>query len=405
MNICIFEDEGVKNLSPLADFRPAFDLRAGALLIRDKIRNAFPDDDISYLVREEIAPIIKAKYPDAHVNQDIEDKDVLFINGRLLMDDTTAEAVKKLESGQALVNESGIVAVRNSAESFDPNDIGNLGSVSCSAVLVNYIWELISANAGQIESDFLILTGGNPTQSGNVSDAAHLINSENIHISDGADLQAGVVLDASRGSIYIGKDAVIMANSFIEGPSFIGNGSVIKARSKIYGGTSIGEVCKVGGEVENSIMHSYSNKQHDGFLGHSYLGSWVNLGANTNTSDLKNDYGNVKVHCEGELIDAGSKHIGLMMGDHSKSGINTMFNTGTVVGSSCNLFGGGFHPKYVPSFSWGGQDSGYSDYRLEKAVDVAENVMSRRDVRMSAAEKALFQSVFDASAEDRKSRS
>ena len=181
---------------------------------------------------------------------------------------------------------------------------------------------------------------------------------------------------------------------------FVGEGSSIKAGAKIYENTSIGEICKVGGEVEASIIHSCANKQHDGFLGHSYLGMWVNLGADTNNSDLKNNYGNVKVVINGSSVDSGSQFVGLTMGDHSKSGINTMFNTGTVVGVSCNVFGADFPPKYIPSFCWGGA-KGLDVYDLAKSVEVARSVQARRKHTMSDSEAEVLRVVFEATKRER----
>jgi len=186
----------------------------------------------------------------------------------------------------------------------------------------------------------------------------------------------------------------VFPNATIEGPAFVGDDSRIKIGAKIYQGTTIGEVCKVGGEVEASIIHSHSNKQHDGFLGHSYLGQWVNLGADTNNSDLKNNYGTVKVYVEGEMVDTGSLFVGLMMGDHSKSGINTMFNTGTVVGVMCNVYGAGFPPKFIPSYTWGGAQE-LIEYELDKALDTARRVMARRDVQLTQAQEEMLRAVFE----------
>ena len=180
----------------------------------------------------------------------------------------------------------------------------------------------------------------------------------------------------------------------------MGNGSSIKIGAKIYEGTSIGEFCKVGGEVEESIIHSHSNKQHDGFLGHAYLGQWVNLGADTNNSDLKNNYGNVKVHVNGDLVDSGSMFVGLFMGDHSKAGINTMFNTGTSVGTMCNVFGSGFPPKYIPSFSWGGAEK-MVEHDLSKAVETARQVMARRKKKLTAEHEKVFRYLFERTRERR----
>jgi UDP-N-acetylglucosamine diphosphorylase/glucosamine-1-phosphate N-acetyltransferase len=215
-------------------------------------------------------------------------------------------------------------------------------------------------------------------------------------------VKPGVVLDAEGGPIYIGKKAKVFPNAVIEGPAFIGDGSMIKIGAKIYENTSIGEVCKVGGEVEGSIIHSYSNKQHDGFLGHAYLGMWVNLGADTNNSDLKNNYGSVRVMINGEEVNSGSMFVGLTMGDHSKAGINTMFNTGTVVGVSSNVFGAGFPPKYIPSFAWGGAE-GIETYDIARALEVAQRVMGRRKMQLSGAEEKVLREVFALTARERSS--
>ena len=226
------------------------------------------------------------------------------------------------------------------------------------------------------------------------------MNRDEIFVGQGAKVKPGAVLDAEGGPIIIEPGATIFPNATIEGPAFIGEKSLIKIGAKIYEGTSIGEVCKVGGEVEETIIHSYSNKQHDGFLGHSYLGMWVNLGADTNNSDLKNNYGNVKVYVDGGIVDSGSMFVGLTMGDHSKSGINTMFNTGTMVGVSCNVYGGGFPPKFIPSFTWGGAE-GLLEYRLDKALETARAVMGRRKIELTASDEELMREIFRETAQER----
>ncbi|MDZ7763050.1 MAG: hypothetical protein U5K00_01300 [Melioribacteraceae bacterium] len=187
------------------------------------------------------------------------------------------------------------------------------------------------------------------------------------------------VLDASEGPIFIDDDAQIFPNSYIVGPVYIGKKSLVKANTQIYHDTTIGPVCKVGGEIENSIIHSYSNKQHEGFLGHAYLGSWINIGASSNNSDLKNDYGKIKVLLNGNEIDTGLQFVGLIMGDHSKCAINSAFNTGTIVGVSCNIYGAGFPDRYIPSFSWGGSE-GFREYHLRKAVEVAKIVQVTSEI-------------------------
>jgi UDP-N-acetylglucosamine diphosphorylase/glucosamine-1-phosphate N-acetyltransferase len=265
--------------------------------------------------------------------------------------------------------------------------------------LIEYPWDLVHQNGPQIDADWK-LSGYHGQIEGHIYDGAILINRDEIFVGQGAKVKPGAILDAESGPVIIEPGATIFPNAAIEGPAFIGEKSLIKIGAKIYEGTSIGEVCKVGGEVEETIIHSYSNKQHDGFLGHSYLGMWVNLGADTNNSDLKNNYGNVKVYVDGEMVDSGSMFVGLTMGDHSKSGINTMFNTGTVVGVSCNVYGGGFPPKFIPSFTWGGAE-GLVEYRLDKALETARAVMSRRKIDLTSADEELMRGIFEATAKER----
>ena len=228
-----------------------------------------------------------------------------------------------------------------------------------------------------------------------------MLNQHNIFIGEGSVIKSGAVIDAEDGPVYIGKNVKVMPNAVIAGPCFIGDNSIIKIGAKIYENTSIGECCKVGGEVEGSIIHSFANKQHDGFLGHSYISQWCNLGAGTNTSDLKNNYSNVKVMLNGKEIDTGSMFVGLIMGDHSKSSINTMFNSGTICGVSSNIFGSGFPSKNIPSFSWGGSES-LTEYKLEKAVEVAKEVLKRRNVEFTEVDEKLFNKIFEMTSSQRK---
>ncbi|MCZ6704104.1 MAG: transferase, partial [Ignavibacteria bacterium] len=206
--------------------------------------------------------------------------------------------------------------------------------------------------------------------------------------------------DASNGPVYVDENAFIHPNAVIEGPVYIGETVTIKAGASIYENVSIGKLCKIGGEVEDSVLLPYSNKQHAGFIGHSYLGSWVNLGADSNCSDLKNNYGTIKVQLNGKVVDTGSQFLGVIMGDHSKTAINTMFNTGTIVGFSCNIFGIGFPDKYIPSFSWGGSEN-LSTYELDKSMATAKIVMKRRDEELLPANEKLFENIFKLTTEER----
>ncbi|MBI4553397.1 MAG: hypothetical protein HY710_14125, partial [Candidatus Latescibacteria bacterium] len=230
-----------------------------------------------------------------------------------------------------------------------------------------------------------------------------MLNEAEIIIGVDTIILPGVVLAATDGPIVIGRGARVLPHVYIQGPACVGDGTLVKAGARIYEGTTIGPVCKVAGEIDASIIHGYSNKQHDGFLGHAYLGQWINLGAGTTNSDLKNTYGPVAVQLHDRLIDTGLTFVGLFMGDYVKSAINTVFNTGTVVGFSSNVVASGFPPKFIPSFCWCGPD-GMTEYRCDKALEVAQRVMARRKVTMGPAETARFVRVFEETTTERTDR-
>jgi UDP-N-acetylglucosamine diphosphorylase/glucosamine-1-phosphate N-acetyltransferase len=411
-SICIFEDTSYKKLLPLVYFRPVYDLRCGMQTLREKIQRCYPRVPVALHCRGYLAEAMKQQNPGARVNA-LNNGSCLFINGRVIADKDFVAQIPLRGKDALYVQGETIVAARVSGGAlqafegalsnvFMPPDAAGLAKQEVKVSVINYPWDLISNNGKQIVADVKALTRGKKGKKikGKVYQGALLVNKKDIFIDAGAKVKPGVVLDAENGPIYIGKNVTVFPNATIEGPAFIGNGSLIKIGAKVYENTSIGEMCKVGGEVEASIIHSHSNKQHDGFLGHAYLGMWVNLGADTNNSDLKNNYGNVKVYVNGEPVDSGSMFVGLTMGDHSKSGINTMFNTGTVVGVSCNVFGAGFPPKYVPSFSWGGAE-GFTLYDPEKSIGVARRVMSRRKIEMTGVDERLFRTVFELTERDR----
>jgi UDP-N-acetylglucosamine diphosphorylase/glucosamine-1-phosphate N-acetyltransferase len=413
MNICIFEDEKYRKLLPLVYFRPVYELRCGINLLKDKIIRSFSNPNVILHARDYLTDVLKRDYPNYYVNElPPNANQVLFVNGRVLADPHLADKFKYKGKDIAYVKGDDIVAFWASGENLEKfknkfgtpltkSDFENYEKVEISAKLINYPWDIINNNGEQIVIDFNILTDGKARREGKIYEGVHLLNEHFIHIEEGAKIKPGVVLDAENGPIYIGKNVKILPNAVIEGPAYVGDGSLIKVSAKIYENTSIGPVCKVGGEVEASIIHAFSNKQHEGFIGHSYLGTWVNIGADTNNSDLKNDYGNVKVYVDGELIDSGSMFVGLIMGDHSKSGINLMFNTGTVVGVSCNIYGSGLPPKFVPSFSWGGAQDGFVTYRIDKAIEVARRVMARRNVQLTEIDEKLFRKIFELTEEER----
>ncbi|MFH1526913.1 MAG: GlmU family protein [Bacteroidota bacterium] len=414
--ICIFEGIYYSRLLPLVYFRPTYDLRCGILTLREKIQLNYPGIPVSMHSRRYLSDLLKEQNPDFKVNEfDNTVKSCLFINGRVIADNDFSMKIPTKGSDTLYVNGDTIIAARVSGKNFENlkqaiqdiftiSDFNGLFKQEVDIDYVNYPWDLVKYNGAQIRKDYeRIVNRNQEMMNGTIYEGAHLINKKDIYIGKGAVVKPGAVLDADEGPIYIGEDVKIFPNAVIEGPCYIGDKSLIKVGAKIYENTSIGPVCKVGGEVEESIIHSYSNKQHDGFLGHAYLGSWVNLGADTNNSDLKNNYGSIKVIINDEQIDSGSQFVGLTMGDHSKSAINTMFNTGTVVGVSCNIFGSGFPDKYIPSFSWGGSEQ-KTTYALDRSLEVAKRVMERRKIEFTEADERLFNKVFDLTREERKKR-
>jgi len=409
--ICLFEDQFYRRLLPLVFTRPAYDLRCGMLTLRDKVRKRYPGTTLALHCRAYLADLLLEENPGAPVNR-IEGQGCLFLNGRVVASEELARAVPLEGPDMLYVHGEMLVAARVSGRSLEalraglPETLGisafpGVPKTDLPAKAVSYPWDLVNFNGPEIIADFALMA---PEKSarlrGNVYDGAHLVNPGNIVIGEGSKVKPGVVLDGETGPIWIGENVTVFPNAVIEGPAYVGDRSMIKVGAKIYENTSIGPVCKVGGEVEGAIIHSFSNKQHDGFLGHAYLGMWVNLGADTNNSDLKNNYGNVKLVIDGETVDSGSMFMGLVMGDHSKSSINSMFNTGTVVGVSSNVFGSGFPPKAVPSFAWGGAE-GVKTYDLEKALQVARRVMGRRKMALSAAGEKVLRSVFDQTKKER----
>ncbi len=408
LTLYIFEDPAYVKLYPLAYTRPVYDMRCGMLTLREKIVRAYPRARTVLLCRPYLADVMREQNPKLPVNE-FAGGDSLFINGRVLVDAAFRKAVPPTGRDTIYLSGGIIVAVRMHAtedhsgrfvDGFDVEQFEHCAKEEIQARLVSYPWDLVHLNGEELLKDNAALPGKKPPLSPAKYAGVHFVNKKAIRLGRDVVIKPGVVLDAENGPIVIDKGTKVLANAVIEGPVYIGAGSTIKAGAKIYGNTSIGPVCKVGGEVEGSIIHSYSNKQHDGFLGHSYVGMWCNLGADTNTSDLKNNYSTVQAYCNGTMIDTGQQFLGLTMGDHSKSSINTMFNTGTVVGVSSNVFGEGFPPKHVPSFSWGGS-GGLTSYVPEKAIEVARLVMARRSVRMTAADAELMLRIFELTREER----
>ncbi len=405
--ILIFEDEFQNNLNPLTYTRPIYDLRCGILTLKEKIEKRFPDSKIFLHTRGYLVEFVKRNNSDKVINKlDDSIDELLLINGAVLTDDDFVNSLKDEQSDIILTKGEQIIAAILSSKNINivKEQFGSLFSLkSFSGIptkeidvkLISYPWNLVHNNGEQITKDFELLVDRDKEQiNGNVYEGVHMLNKKDIFIGEGARIKPGAVLDAEEGPIFIDKNATVFPNTVIQGPTSVGENALIKIGAKIYGETTIGPVCKISGEIGESILHSYSNKQHNGFLGHAYLGSWVNIGAGTNNSDLKNNYGNVRVTINDIEINTGEVMAGLIMGDHAKSGIDTMFNTGTVVGVSSNVFGTGFPPKYIPSFSWGGTE-GLTTFNFDKAVDVAGKVMARRNVKITDDEVEILRKVYD----------
>jgi UDP-N-acetylglucosamine diphosphorylase / glucose-1-phosphate thymidylyltransferase / UDP-N-acetylgalactosamine diphosphorylase / glucosamine-1-phosphate N-acetyltransferase / galactosamine-1-phosphate N-acetyltransferase len=402
--LCIFEDGQYANLLPLTALRPVWDIRCGILTLGQKIEHAWPGAKVRLFCRSYLAPLVQEEHTERPVNAPAPAA-CLFVNGRVIANTELARHIPPEGPDTVFVHNHSIVAVRASEHTvrslktdaeglLDLAALTGLPRVNVACTLIRYPWDVVNANGMQIADDAALLATNAPHLEGvKVYDGTHLVNPEAISAGRGSIIKPGVVLDADKGPIVIGANVRIYPNAVIEGPAFIGGGSIIKIGAKIYENTTIGPMCKVGGEVEGSILHGFVNKQHEGFLGHAYLCPWSNLGADTNNSDLKNNYSSVRVTINGTEVDSGSLFAGLFMGDHAKSAINTMFNTGTVVGVGSNVFGAGFPPKYIPAFSWGGAE-GLEPYTVEKCLEVARKVMLRRNQTLTPTAEAVLRHIF-----------
>jgi UDP-N-acetylglucosamine diphosphorylase/glucosamine-1-phosphate N-acetyltransferase len=332
------------------------------------------EDEVGYLTEE----YLSEKYP--------KKESTLIIAGNVKPSKALASMVNQLtENTRLLVNGSWIATKGNGSEQSE--------AMLDELIVVNNPWDLFQNNGLAIKWDFELITQNKSTQL--PSSTNTILGKHEVYIEEGAKVECAI-LNATDGPIYIGKDAEVMEGSIIRAPFALCDNATIKMAGKIYGGTTIGPHCKVGGEVTNSIFYAYSNKGHDGFVGNSVIGEWCNLGADTNTSNLKNNYSNVRFFSyeAEEMIEANVMFCGAIMGDHSKTGINTMLNTATNVGVCANIFGGGFPPKKIKSYSWGGFDDS-PVFRLDKAYEVAENMMSRRKVELTGTDKNILKYLFD----------
>ncbi|WP_366187207.1 GlmU family protein [Flavobacterium ovatum] len=383
MNYILFDGPSRNALLPFTFTRPVADILIGIVTIRQKWE-MYLGSTTTTLTEEYLSD----KYPMVELEENV------MINASFLPNEELVELIRDLAVNQAIFKGEEVVAFYSgeNQEEIDFDDY-EIIEFEYDVLTVNHPWDIFSKNGEAIRADFDFLTEDRQSQL--IPKSVNVIAPKNIFIEEGAKLEF-VTLNASTGPIYIGKDAEIMEGSVIRGPFALCEGATVKLASKIYGPTTVGSNSKVGGEVNNSVIFQNANKGHDGFLGNSVLGEWCNIGADSNNSNLKNNYEEVKLwnyETEG-FTKTGLQFCGLMMGDHSKCGINTMFNTGTVVGVSANVFGTGFPRNFVPSFSWGGA-SGFSTYITKKAFQTAKLVMERRGVEFDEQEAAILEHVFE----------
>jgi len=382
MHLHFFEPSGAwQRMLPLTYTRPVADLRCGILTLAEKWNKRLGAEQTSFGTEVYLSTLFSKDHP----------ADTLHIHAGLLPTDALVTAMGDLKTNEALVSGDTTLAVRGEARKQIPFG----GDLS----IVHYPWDLFKYNKQEIESDFDLITRGRT--SAPIQDPHTKTYGERIFLEEGAKVKAAV-LNAETGAIYLGNNSEVQEGSVIRGSFALGENSVVNMGAKMRGDSSIGSNCKVGGEISNSILYGHSNKAHDGFLGNSVIGEWCNLGADTNNSNLKNNYAHVKMWDfeTSRFKDTGLQFCGLIMGDHSKCGINTMFNTGTTVGVSANIFGDGFPRNIIPSFAWGGA-GGFVTYQTRQAFETAELVFQRRNKTLTAADKAILQHIFEHTADQR----
>lgn len=390
MNYILFDGTVREALLPFTFTRPVAEIRIGILTIREKWEKY-----LGYTTTTLTEEYLSDKYPMVELENNV------MINAAFLPNAILSKMVKNLEKNQAIFKGEDVIAfyTNDSQEEVD-FDAYEIIDYSEDCLTVEHTWDIFAKNDAALREDFELITEGRISLP--IPKSVNVIAPENIFIEEGAKLEF-VTLNASTGPIYIGKNSEIMEGSVIRGPFALCESGRVKLASKVYGATTVGPHSVIGGEVNNSILFSYSNKGHDGFLGNSVLGEWCNIGADSNNSNLKNNYEPVKLwsYETENFAKTGLQFCGLMMGDHSKCGINTMFNTGTVVGVSTNIFGAGFPRNFVPSFSWGGA-SGFSTYLTSKAFQTAKIVMARRNVEFTEDDAKILEHVFEETKKYRK---
>ncbi|WP_348824399.1 GlmU family protein [Flavobacterium aestuarii] len=389
MNYILFDGPARNALLPFTFTRPVADILVGIMTIRQKWESYLRTTTTT--VTEEY---LSVKFPMVEMRENV------MINASFLPNTILAEMVSNLEPNQAIFKGDNVIAFYADDQQEVDFDTYEIFEYNEDCITIENTWDIFSKNDLAIREDFEFLTEDRKSQP--IPASVNVIAPENVFIEEGAKLEF-VTLNASAGPIYIGKDSEIMEGSIIRGPFALCENAQVKMGAKVYGATTVGPHSRIGGEVKNAVLFAYSNKGHDGFLGDSVLGEWCNIGADSNNSNLKNNYEEVKLwsYETESFAKTGLQFCGLMMGDHSKCGINTMFNTGTVVGVSANIFGSGFPRNFVPSFSWGGA-AGFTTYVTKKAFETARLVMSRRNVEFDEKEAAILEHIFEESKKWRK---
>jgi UDP-N-acetylglucosamine diphosphorylase/glucosamine-1-phosphate N-acetyltransferase len=390
----VFEDRNALDLEPLALTWATFELRCGARTHLERIQQIAGDEPISLIVRPEMADVVQERHPDLAVNP-AEFEEGIWLNGAALWDETAVTDLKKRE-GFIAANELILGGNLTSAQAEvffmhlqSGSDIGEVPAAVEGPKLLRYMWDHYLTSGEQVTADFDLWYKDQAATS--FEQGVHVIGDAGVYIGEGTTIDPTVVLDTRHGPIILEKNVQVLSHSVIAGPTYVGPKCRVWPFAFLEEAT-LGPVCRVMGQLEACILHGYTNKQHDGFLGHAYLGSWVNLGAGTTNSDLKNNYGSVKMAVNGRKVDTGETFVGLAIGDHAKSAIGTLFYTGTRVGVAANVFGDVIPPKMVPSFAWGGD--GKTRYELEKCLETMAVVKSRRGEVFTNAEKELFSRLY-----------
>lgn len=386
----VFDDARSAEFYPLTLTRASGDLRCGVLKLRQRLEACFPSEaETAVIIAPRLQQLYAERHPDWLLHRFPENTEKLYLNSLLRIDQELVRQITALPSESSLLHEGQLLAAKTK-KSFSDNLAQHLTPINTDKTLYNNISDLIHDNARMIRWDFEHYFY-DKDNSFETEPGVTVQNPYDVWIGEDVNLAPGMVIDASSGPVILDEGCRVMANAVLVGPLYVGKKSLIKIGAKIYGGTSIGPVCKIGGEVEDSIIQAYSNKQHDGFLGHAYLGEWINLGADTNNSDLKNTYMNVEYYSypKKKKTDSGSQFLGCIIGDHSKTGINCSINTGTVIGVGCNLWGSNLIMDFIPDFSWG-MAGELKPYRTDAFCYTAALVKERRQLGFSPAEKALY---------------